>query len=848
MRSRSVWAALTSCRVVAGLCALITSTAMGQGQPRRGMTVDDVLALQSISGAVPSPNGEWLAVMIKRSGGPPDDENADVWLVPRHGGSPRNLTAGAGSRTRWRNPVWSPDGARLALLASTDELNLTPYIWTMRTGTLKPLIERDVDVYASFDRSWPRPPIMWLDSVTVLGAFWQRGALPKSVWGNDAIGTPERMAEDAWAKTNAGVEASVSVLESGRNASKTERPQGQLLRLDVRTGQSREIAKGYFWQILLDPGRRRAALIVDAGGVQPSEGRRLRFLHHYYPSVRRTRLAIADLDSIAPVLWVDAVRDPRMPEDGVGPHSWSPDGSALAVVAKHDPNEEYGTTAYLVSVEGGAVRQLTDRDLDVSATAWAGNGAVLIYARRTPFAAPGTDTNRYDWWRIDARADANHESGTIITSDLADVPRELQPTPDTNERLGLMAGRLISINVGHVAGTRYRVLSDSLALTWPWPSLAINGSAPDELLAQSAKGECYAIAWNSDITRVKPRLIPRPSADADLETVDPTHHLAVFTAAGPTGTTLWVGDGQTTQFERKVALNQQLRDIADPKRMLISYVGADGDSLKGLIVLPVDYVSGRRYPLIAFVYGGVMVRDTLVSGLGDKQIISALNLSVIPAHGYALLIPSVPVSPEGEAGDPMIDIPKGVLAAVDEATRVGVADPTRLGIMGISYGGYSTYSVITYTSRFRAAVAMAGFDDLASFYGDFNFGSRYADFGYEMQAVRGLSENGQTRMGASPWDNLWRYMRNSPYYFADRVQTPVMIIQGDMDFVGMEQGEEFFSAMYRMGKPATFVRYWGEGHVVERSAANVRDMWRRLFEWFDEHLAADRRSASISGH
>src|SRR5581483_3970997 len=157
-------------------------------------------------------------------------------------------------------------------------------------------------------------------------------------------------------------------------------------------------------------------------------------------------------------------------------------------------------------------------------------------------------------------------------------------------------------------------------------------------------------------------------------------------------------------------------------------------------------------------------------------------------------------------------IPKGVLAAVDEATRMGIADPARLGIFGHSFGGYSTYSVITYTRRFRAAVALAGAADLPGEYGIMDPQTRYADFGYEMTHIRGLFESGQLRMGASPWGNLWRYLRNSPYYLADRVQTPVMIIQGDMDGVSMEQGEEFFSALYRMGKPAKLVRYWGEGH------------------------------------
>lgn len=60
-----------------------------------------------------------------------------------------------------------------------------------------------------------------------------------------------------------------------------------------------------------------------------------------------------------------------------------------------------------------------------------------------------------------------------------------------------------------------------------------------------------------------------------------------------------------------------------------------------------------------------------------------------------------------------------------------------------------------------------------------------------------------------------------------------MIVQGDMDYVPIQQGEEFFQGLYRLGKRADFVRYWGEGHVL-CSPANIRDMWQRIFDWFEQ--------------
>jgi len=165
---------------------------------------------------------------------------------------------------------------------------------------------------------------------------------------------------------------------------------------------------------------------------------------------------------------------------------------------------------------------------------------------------------------------------------------------------------------------------------------------------------------------------------------------------------------------------------------------------------------------------------------------------------------------------------------------MGIADPDRLGLMGHSYGGYGTYALITQTQRFRAAVALAGIADLVSLYGQFDARLRYDAYPYEFLLI-GLAEAGQLRMGAPPWQDAERYVRNSPLFAAGDVQTPLLIIQGDMDYVPLQQGEQFFSALYRQGKRARFVRYWGEGHVLQ-SPANIQDMWQRIFSWFDEFL------------
>jgi dipeptidyl aminopeptidase/acylaminoacyl peptidase len=208
-------------------------------------------------------------------------------------------------------------------------------------------------------------------------------------------------------------------------------------------------------------------------------------------------------------------------------------------------------------------------------------------------------------------------------------------------------------------------------------------------------------------------------------------------------------------------------------------------------------------------------------------------MQIPAAHGFAILLPSMPLKPEGEVEDPMLRLTEGVLPALDKAVELGIADPDRLFVMGQSFGGFSTYGLVTQTTRFKAAVALAGLSDFISLYGQFDARERYTDSPQQNLFMAALMESAQTGMGNPPWKDLGRYLRNSPIFTVDRVKTPLLIIQGDLDYVAVQQGEEFFVSLYRQAKRARFVRYWGEGHVLE-SPANIRDMWRQTYEWLDE--------------
>jgi dipeptidyl aminopeptidase/acylaminoacyl peptidase len=283
------------------------------------------------------------------------------------------------------------------------------------------------------------------------------------------------------------------------------------------------------------------------------------------------------------------------------------------------------------------------------------------------------------------------------------------------------------------------------------------------------------------------------------------------------------------------ALNPGLSAVAPPEYRALRYVGINGDSLNATVLLPFGYDSGRRYPLVVAVYAGSLNPEGIAHFASPVEY-TAFNLMLLSAHGYAVLLPSMPLRPYGLASDPLPHLNDGVGPAIDKVVSLGIADSTRVGLIGISYGGYSVYGLMTQSHRFRAAVVMNGISDLTSLYGAMDPRYRASEPDFAVGTDPYYLETAQGRMGRAPWEDPERYRRNSPISFVDQVTTPVLILHGDLDLLGI-QDEEFYTALWRLGKPAEFVRYLGEHHDM-LSGANIIDMWQRIYGWFDTYLVS----------
>ena len=286
---------------------------------------------------------------------------------------------------------------------------------------------------------------------------------------------------------------------------------------------------------------------------------------------------------------------------------------------------------------------------------------------------------------------------------------------------------------------------------------------------------------------------------------------------------VWVADANFQNRRRLIGLNPRVESEPLGTSQLVTWQTPSGKDLRGALLLPPDYVEGKRYPLITQVYGGSLLSYRFNDFGTDRYGGNFL----LTQQDYVVFLPDTPM----ETNAPVRELTEMVLAGIDAVIDMGIADAKRLGVMGHSYGGYCVNALITQTSRFSAAVSSAPIGNLMSFYGHL---TEEGDSQWMHWA-----EQGQGRMGGSLWEFRDRYIENSPIFFLDKIETPLLLVVGALDGVpAVPQAGEMFSGLRRLGKKAVLARYEGEGHsqVTTWRYPNVVDYWQRVLSWFDAHF------------
>ena len=250
----------------------------------------------------------------------------------------------------------------------------------------------------------------------------------------------------------------------------------------------------------------------------------------------------------------------------------------------------------------------------------------------------------------------------------------------------------------------------------------------------------------------------------------------------------------------------------------IEFKSKDGTDVHGLLTKPADFKAGSPVPMILFIHGGPN---------GQDEHTFDFRRQWLATKGYAELN----VNYRGGSGRGQ-DYSKAIaadwghyevqdlLAGVDKAVALGVADPNRLAVTGWSYGGILTDYTVASTDRFKAAISGAGVAAPMSFYGVDQYILQY-----------------DNELGP-PWKNLQLYIKMSyPFLEIDkRIHTPMLFMGGTSDMnVPLLGGEQMYEALKSLGRPTELVVYPGQFHGFTRPSY-IRDRYERWLAWWDKYL------------
>lgn len=587
-----------------------------------------------------------------------------------------------------------------------------------------------------------------------------------------------------------------------------------------------------------DPGRTPAALILDlAGGdawtlVAPAhgvsdlawspDGRRIAFVAPADPprfevgrevagkppAARRIARLDWRLNDVGFLdrwdhLWVVAAREGARPRRlttgdwGVRLPAWSPDGREIAFLADLGPESDLHPcpSAYAVAASGGEPRLLMALAGGISRVAWSPDGRLvacvgLDVPDPLDDVLPGLFVGPADASRppVALAPDLDRPVGAWQDTDLNGWTSDSRPGP-VWDRLD----RIVAL-----------VTDRGRCVPFAFPVDPITGSptgAPEPLTRIDGRpavvdAACWTLSAAGGVVSVVSTLDDAPQ---ELMTLDRAGRLRRRSTLG----SAW----------RRGLLVPEMRRVVAP--------GAGGPIECWLASPP--GAGDRVLPTIVDFHGGP---------LGAWAPAPALEVHMLVTRGYRVLLPNVRGSTSYGAAwiRPQLGDWGGVdaadaHAAVDHVVALGLADPDRLGILGLSYGGFLVNWLAATSDRFRAAVTDGGVANQVSSWAGSDTGPEYCR--------AALLGDPLTPEGV---EKLWR---QSPLAHVASLRTPILILQAEQDHrCPPSDAEQLFVALRFLGRTVEYVLYPDESHTFHITGRPDRrvDRMRRMLDWFDRHL------------
>jgi dipeptidyl aminopeptidase/acylaminoacyl peptidase len=636
-------------------------------------------------------------------------------------------------------------------------------------------------------------------------------------------------------------------------------PDGRLILYTVRgwengSGQNsqRKDARSHVWRVSTDGSGVRQLTFGDRGETLPQwspDGRTISFLASREPAP-----GAGDADAPINQLWI-------MPADGgearkltdtkesVTGYAWSPNGKSMAFVARDPLAKEADdkrkrrddaqvfegdfrqSHLFVVDADPGSKSHAEPTELthDAKLTVrgeptWSADSTRIAFA-----AAPTTmiRDDRTDIYII--KADGGRESAEKVTTNLG-PDNDPAWSPDGNTiafvsspNTGTPLGDGIPLQR---VGNEHLVLYDVASKTSKDAASRDFDLSPGQL---HWGGDSKTILFSTGVKTY------RELFTFDLSTgtyTQGTHgRMATIGSVGKGGIALVVesssepaeiyfADSARSVPKKLTDTNPHAREFALGKTEVVSWK-SDNVTIEGVLLKPVNYQEGKKYPLMVVAHGGPTGAhsDSYRIGYGD----GGQNFS---GEGWAVLYPN----PRGSSGygekftqanfnDWGGGDYRDIMTGVDAMIARGIADPDKLAFQGWSYGGYMTAWVVSQTARFKAAMMGAGIPDLVSMYNTNDIPNYLGTFfgGIPSQATLPL------------------YNERSAITYVDRVSTPLLILHGGSDQrVPIGQPMEYFRALKDRGKTVELVFYPREGHGFTEYYHQL-DRMQRQHDWLTRY-------------
>ena len=821
----------------------------------RPYTIDDALKLERVGKAAADPTGHWFVWEY----GPPYDTLNDysddhigtfnsgyrLMVVDLKAAKPVSVPLLPADPNRiYHFDSFSPDGRYVAFYDSNLG-HIGMGVYDTQTKAV-----HYFDPTPLIDWSAGREST-WTSNDTFVYSAYPPGHVPLPGF-RKAFG--ERM-WDAWNKSWAGKVSVPAVAESHAGTTPLPFDAGTLYKADARTGALTTVGDGKFLDINVSHDGRYLAALRQAPRSQPDPAK---------PDLdwirSRSQLQIFDLVNGGP---------PRIvaPDRDVYPvtMAWSPIGDRLAFYSwKLGAGVQSGIFS-AVDATTGSITPYAHTGLDIASerergfaqkperVMWIGD-RLALFARENP---PGDTTPRLtyreiagldtmppkaDWFLLSANGE--HQNLTRPFKSISSIPLYADATSFDV----LADGGVWRLEPGKAPSKVSSAIADELSLSdadryntlhrafVPTRSFVATGAGGRKTaFVNFVTGKSFEVA--STGKNLDPLATSSAAATVLYHLVDGTQNAVMM--QGATGAPILLA-----------RLNKHLDDIARTTYKPISYpvhTAVKSGIVTGCVLLPPSYVPGRRYPVIVDVYPSTGAR--CLRNPPDLELGAGVGLfdyeHLMAARGYIIFKANTERAYSHTPAGPINGMPDMAVQGADALIKAGYADPNRLAITGLSQGGFSSLYVLTQTNRFKAAVSSNSWTDMYTHSYEANYGSRFFsdEDPWQGEAGRYTSTAGTDfGIGKTPQQDLDVYVKNSPLYLADKINTPVLLFHSDEDMFAVDEYEELFTALYQQRKEASLVEYMGEGHTPS-SPANIRDALQREFAWFDKYLDVARDAA-----